>query len=541
MKFKKWLSLALCACLVGSMLAGCGGGTASSTATAASGSAGAAASDENMTISVIGVDWGFGPLANSEMEQHWEKMLDADLDIQWVSWEDYPQKVNTLISTNTQPDVVQCFKIDSTYYYPIFTQAIEAGNFVDLTKYLKDDGLIANNAVMKNWDESMWDQATYNGGIYMLPRSKAEIAQFSGINVRRDLMKKYGFEEEPKTMDELKTWLIDLSKAATEGEGQNIYGLEFYGEDFMHDRVKGFATAFTGQMDWGIDANGEFSYMQFNDKYLDFLNWVKDLYEAGAIDPEFALGNADTSKWKSGKSAAVLTQWYNWNQSEDRTTNKIFDDSLADTLEAWCLMPVEGPASKVVSPNAYDIDQAIAISSSCSEEKIQKILKVFNSTEETVPGYDSVMMDGVEGLHYTLEADGTKSKDETQDQKRTEGYVGGWNQIFLKTDADQIAAKFQKDGAAAASEEAVTRAKEIRADIVSYLETSGLKHENTNLYSETYANNWSTLVADVNSTCVLYVMGQIDEQAWKDFVKGIVDSADYKAIQAEFKAAAAGK
>ena len=30
---------------------------------------------------------------------------------------------------------------------------------------------------------------------YILPRSKAEIAQQSGVNVRRDLMKKYGFEK----------------------------------------------------------------------------------------------------------------------------------------------------------------------------------------------------------------------------------------------------------------------------------------------------------------------------------------------------------
>ena len=70
----------------------------------------------------------------------------------------------------------------------------------------------------------------------------------------------------------------------------------------MDDRIKAFAIAFTGQTDWTVDENGDFQYMQFNEKYIDFLNWMKDLYDAGALDPEFALGNADTSKFKAGNS-----------------------------------------------------------------------------------------------------------------------------------------------------------------------------------------------------------------------------------------------
>ena len=91
----------------------------------------------------------------------------------------------------------------------------------------------------------------------------------------------------------------------------------------MDDRIKGFATAFTGQTDWEINEDGEFEYMQFDEKYIDFLNWMKDLYDADVLDPEFALGNADTSKWKAGNSVAYLCQWYNWNQSADLTSNKV--------------------------------------------------------------------------------------------------------------------------------------------------------------------------------------------------------------------------
>lgn len=496
--------------------------------------------EERITISVLGVDWGYGPIANSDMEIYWEDMYDVNLDIEWVNYNDYHQKINTMMAAGTLPDVVQIYKMNGVYYYPIFTQAIDNGLFLDMTDYLFADGegLAETNAVMKNWEDTMWEQATYDGGIYILPRSKAEVYQQSGITVRKDLMEKYGFEEEPTTMDELKTWLIDLANAATEGEGEKIYALDFYGEDFMNDRVKGFAVAFTGQMDWGIDENGEFQYMQFNEKYIDFLNWMKDLYEAGVIDQEFVLGNSETSKWKGGRSVAYLTAWYNWNQSADLTSNKIFDSSTPDTYEAWCLMPVEGPEATVVSVNSSDIDSCVAISAACDEAKIAKIMEVFNGTEEEYPGYDMIMSNGVEGVHYTVAEDGTiDTSGEGMGQKRTEGYVGAWNQIFLKTDADQITAKFMRAGAKRASDESIQRATDIKAALTEFVTETGLKHENINLVSETYNTEWANLTADVNSNCALYVQGELSEEEWKEFVASIVESDEYKAIQAEYKAA----
>ncbi len=501
-------------------------------------------SDERLTISVMGVDWGFGPLANSEMEIYWEDMYDVNLDIQWVSYQDYAQKLNTMISTNSQPDVVQIYKVANSYYYPVFTQAIDAGNFVDMTPYLFDGGkgMAETNAVMKNWDNSFWDQTKYQDGIYILPRSKGERGMNSGIQVRKDLMEKYGYTDEPTTMEELKEWLIGLSKAATEGEGKKIYALDFFdnaGKGLMDDRVLAFAIAFTGQTDWEINSDGVFEFIQFDENYIEFLNWMKDLYEAGVLDREFALGNADTSKWKAGNSVAYLAQWYNWNQSADLTSNKIFESGLPDTYKAWGLLPVKGPKAYTVSPNPTDVDQCIAISSSVSDEKLRKIMDVFNGTEEAYPGYDMIMKFGVEGVHYNLLDDGTidNFSDESMKGKRTEGYVGAWNQIFLKTDANQVVDKFERAGQARASEENIERAYEIRNFVYGNLDETQMRNAIMNLQSPTYDTQWSILTDDVNTIATQYVMGQISEQQWIDFVDGIVQSSDYKKIQQEFKEA----
>ena len=564
-KLCKQVAVGLAALLAAGTLAGCGsdGNEASGNAQGSSESKqeesksesteeskdDAQGSGERMTISVIGIDWGYGPQPNSEMEQAWEDWFDVNLEVEWVSYNDYDQKVNSLIQAaakdpSAMPDVIQVSKMaNGSYYYPIFTQAVDAGLFVDMTPYLfnNGNGIAETNAVMKNWDDSFWAQAKHNDGIYILPRSKSEAGQNSGINVRRDLMKKYGYEEEPKTMDELKDWLIGLSNAATEGEGQKIYAMQFVDDGknkFMGEQqIKAYAIAFVGQTDWAMDENGEFQYMQFKDEYLDFLNWMKDLYDAKVIDPEFALNNEETSKWKGGNSVSYLTAWYNWNQSADLTSNKIFDKSTPDTLEAWCLMPVQGPKAYTVCPNYTDIDSCIAINSACDEAKIAKIMEVFNGTEEATPGYDLMMSDGVEGIHYTLLEDGTKdTSGEGMGDKRQAGYVGAWNQIFLKIDADQVVGKFMRSGAKAASEECLARAKELKKYVSDHLAETGMTNETQNLQSETYNNSWQTVVDDVDSMCAQYVMGQINEQQWKDFVAERKASAEYKAIQAEFKA-----
>jgi len=498
-------------------------------------------SGERLTISVMGIDWGYGPKPNSEMEEYWEDLFHVNFDIEWVNYQDYSQKLNTLIASGSQPDVIQINKTNGSYYYSIFTQAIDAGNFVDMTPYIfGDEGLASANAVMKNWSDSIWEQASYNNGIYILPRCKSESGQNSGIGVRRDLMEKYGYTDEPETMEELKDWLIGLSNAATEGEGQKVYALEFFGDNFMDDRLKAFAIAFTGQTDWMIDENGEFSYIQFNEKYIDFLKWVKDLYDADVLDPEFALGNSDTSKYRAGNSVALLNAWYNFNQSEDLTSNKIYDKNTPDTYEAWELMPVKGPEAYTVSPNYTDIDSCIAISSNCSDEKIRKILEVFNGTEEAIPGYNILLSDGVEGVHYKLLEDGTRdSSDEDMGRKKTEGYVGAWNQIFLKTDADQVTDKFMRPGARRSSDEVINRALAVKAFVYSNLEETGMKNAISNLQSATYNTQWSILTDDVNTMCAQYIMGQIDEAMWKAFVDGLVEASDYKSIQKEFKESAA--
>src|SRR5690606_32118789 len=99
---------------------------------------------------------------------------------------------------------------------------------------------------------------------------------------RKDLMEKSNLAE-PKTMDEFADFLIQLS------EEYDIYGLHTPNRNLDSTAYKPLAVAFTGVQDWGVDDEGNFYFQSFMPEYKDFLLWMKKLFDAGAIDPEFSL------------------------------------------------------------------------------------------------------------------------------------------------------------------------------------------------------------------------------------------------------------
>ncbi len=477
-------------------------------------------------ISFMGVNWGGGPIQDSEMELFWEEYFGVLFDVDWVSYQDYNTKLNTLLAADNIPDVVQLRPQDGSYYFPALTQAIDAGIIADLAPYLFDGGFVEGNEILSTWSDTIWGNCVYNGGTYILPGATTEVA-VGAVNIRRDLMTEYGFTEEPTTVDELKDFLLGLSEAS------GLYALDFSTPNFMDLKVFPIAVAYTGMMEWGIDDAGEFVYQPFADGYSDFLDFMKDLYDAGAIDPEFILNQGDNSKWQSGKSVACIRQWYNWNQSADLVSNKIFDKSLPDTYEAWCLLPVEGPKGYLTNVEAYGFSPARAISAKCSDAKINKILEVICATGEEYMNY---LKFGVEDIHFRWEDD-VRVRDDSHSTARTEGYVGGWTQVLLAQNADKVTEKFI-ERTSPSSDEAIARAWELKDATEAAAAEMDLGLATLNLQSPTYTSDWGILTADVNDMCAKYVMGQITLDDWNAYVDSIVSTNAYQTIIAEFKAAA---
>jgi len=105
---------------------------------------------------------------------------------------------------------------------------------------------------------------------------------WSGLLVRRDLMNGAGITEYPETLDEWETLFQALQD--TYGEG---YATMNAGNSFLV-RNSEWISAWDIGWDFYVDATGTVGYGCYNDKYKEFVLRMKDWWDKGYIDKDFA-------------------------------------------------------------------------------------------------------------------------------------------------------------------------------------------------------------------------------------------------------------
>ncbi len=482
-------------------------------------------SSQPLKFSAMCISWGTEPPKNGVYEQDFEKRTNSEIDITWVPYQSYSDKANLLMASNNVPDVMQVMAQNGNVFYPQVVRAVKQGIFQDLTPYLKTDGFIKKNAVMKNWPQIVWNSCSLNGKIYAMPRQSQPVASNSGVIVRKDIMQKAGITKEPTTMDELGDYIIQMSKAG------NMYGLQFSRPDFDSTDVKAFAVAFTGVQDWGVDSKGNFTYQSFMPEYDNFLTWMKKLYDAKAIDPEFTLNQSDNSDFVKGKSAVKMNTWWNWDQSADGVSKKFFNASVTNDARVWCLLPPKGPKAYAVSITPGFLQYPLLVSSKVSKSNMTRLMDILNG--HTDNDFQTFLMYGYANQDYTL-TNGKYMVSADQQKHKTANAVGSWYMLFLESDPDYIATKFVN---ANASSENIARVKEVASAADKDYKQDKLDLPQLGIDSTTYDNKWSTLTTSLNDYKAKVVMGKISLAQWDAYVKSITSSSDYQAIQKEYKTA----
>lgn len=535
------LAVAMCA-----SLAACAGGGSSSTAPTPSGSTaseGAASGAEStepgeyvakdysgedpLAVSITGVAWGNGAQPNDIVEQRFEEMMNLDLTVHWVVNTEYADKINMQMIGGTLDDAVQIMSVGGRTFYPQVVQAIENGVFHDLTPYVLDNGFKDANEIMKNWDDVVWENSMYEGKLYVVPRRAMPLDNQGAFWYRQDIFEKTDLEE-PTTMDELADFIIDLQAAAKEQGYSNIYGVAGSSDD-IDSTFKQVAVAYTGVQEWYIDDEGNFTHQSFMPEYKDFLTWVKKLYDAGAIDPEFTLNQSANSSFEEGNSVTRFGPWQNWNQSD---TNKWFKSSVTDEAKVWAIGPIEGPKGPTITiGDGSGYSNPLAINSKFDANNIDRLLQAVCMTDED---YLWFLHYGEEGTHYHL-VDGKPVAD-TEEEKaaKLNGYVGGWNQILLDSDPNYVAEKFER---VSSSQEQIDAAVKIHEDSMELIEKYDLNNPLLTINSQAYNDKWTKITQDLINNRALVVMGQMSLEEWDAYVEEIVNSADYQEVVAELKEA----
>jgi putative aldouronate transport system substrate-binding protein len=475
---------------------------------------------EPLKLTAMLISWGVTPPKDGVIEQEYEKRTNTVLDVTWVPYAEYTDRFNLLLASNDAKDVMQAYSSGGSLFYPQFVQAIKGGLFHDLTPYVTKD-YIKNNSIMKDWSQSVWDNVTFNKKIYALPRYIQPIPSNSGIIVRKDLFDKAGLKE-PTTLDELADVIIKLNKP---GE---YYGLQFSKNDFDATEVKAVAVAYTGVQDWGVDKEGNFTYQSFMPEYKDFLKWMKKLYDAKAIDPEFALGQYANSDFVKGKSALKMHTWWNWDQSEDGLTKRFFNSSVTPEARTWAFMPIKGPKAYTTGINP-GFENPLVISSKVKKEDVPRVLEVVNG--HTDDEFQKFLSYGTEGVHYTMENGKVKLTDENK-KKKSEDVPDIWHMFFLKYNQDYVTEKFVNFNASAAN---VERVKQIRDAAEKAYKEYNISAPQLTLDAPSYYSKWNSITKDLKDNRVKVVMGKMTMEEWDKYVSDVTSSADYKKVLQEFK------
>lgn len=245
---KKIISVLLCTAMLGTMLAGCGnkdnGG----------GSEGGSDSGKvalDVIISQYGnytQDWW------TEFEKTFEEANeDIDLNIEIVSWNDIYSVVNTRISSNEQPDILNISG---------FADYVADDLLMPAEDYVSDD-------LKANFVQSFWESNEMDGTVWALPILASCRSLFCNV----DLLKEAGIENPPTTWDEV----VTACKAVKDKFGSDIVP---WGLDISTDEGQAAFSYYTWNFGGGfVDDNGDWA---LNSKEnVEAVEYIKSLIDGG--------------------------------------------------------------------------------------------------------------------------------------------------------------------------------------------------------------------------------------------------------------------
>lgn len=200
---------------------------------------------------------------------------------------------------------------------------MEAGSFSHY-EYMDSGMILPLNDLLDQYGQNLkerisqaaWDTVTVNGQIMAIPYENMRDKYMNGI--RADWLEKLGFEvKDTYTLSEMKEILIAFTEKDPDGNGENdTYGFNGHQINWPIS-FYGFSGANGGIPDqYYLNDNNEFYAFNVSDGLRATLEYMNDLWNCGALDPEFFVLNQDQSKIKmaNGK-AGFYSGWWSCSKS----------------------------------------------------------------------------------------------------------------------------------------------------------------------------------------------------------------------------------
>lgn len=292
--------------------------------------------------------------------------------------------------------------------------ALREGIFADLTSLINDHAPNLKKFFDENPEQKAWATAS-DGKIYGIP-FYTDGSTAKGYFIRMDWVKKLEAANKlPSGVSATEESLNNLTVANFEAllrafkenkslltDSDNIYPYFDRDSDFA---ISELASLWGATADYYLNSNGQVVYGVMEDKFKVALNNIVRWYKDGLIDPEILNESTEDKRvtYYAQDSGGMTHDWIGTTYSFN---SDVYAANLVEDFEVLCILPpIREDGNRVEPTTRKLIGNVTAINADLSEDDQIKLIKwidfFFTEEGKNLSNY------GVEGEHYTVEADGS--------------------------------------------------------------------------------------------------------------------------------------
>ncbi|MBO7746417.1 extracellular solute-binding protein [Paenibacillus sp. MWE-103] len=354
------------------------------------------------------------PLLKWAQEQ--VKPLGIDLEYVAVPRAEAEDKLNVWLASGQAPDIIFTYDTNTLFKYA------EQGGIWQLDDLLAEYG----PQIQKNNQKALDEAGTYEGKRFAIPALRANPHVGPAMKIRQDWLDKLGMQA-PTTPDELYAVLKAFKEKDPGGVGKDKvvpFAFPAIGKAFMYamsgafginPQLMGNGTDMFG----GVWKDGKFVSNIATPNALEMFKFLNKLYKEGLIPKEFGtdVNNQQFNQYVAqGVTGFVENNDSGWGLTD--STRKAVPDARWMPID-----PLKSADGKQYAGGAPDYGMFIMIPKASKEEQAIAAVKYLNWMAD--PANIVTLQSGIEGVHYKVNADGTREViDPEKNAKEVDWYAG---------------------------------------------------------------------------------------------------------------------
>ncbi|QNK58437.1 extracellular solute-binding protein [Paenibacillus sp. PAMC21692] len=321
------------------------------------------------------------------------KKLNVELDFLAPPASGYEEQLQLTLVSGDLPDVV---------FFPseqdeIFLNAVNDGALIPLNDYLEKSSNLMSYSYEHSWEAL---KTLRDGNVYGIPRTS--ITRYDGFFVRKDWMDSLGIEMPENnefTVEQFTDLLRKFSFDDPDGNKQNdTYG---YGTYLNASKVlEPVLVSELGHLGWQNYGAGEYTYTlpeydRNSDIYPNILQYTRDAYKEGIIDPDSPINDIDAASDRFSRGITGVIRGF-VGQVKSRQDKMQETNPNAELV----YVTVKGPDGEVKG-GVYGTGIWGVWAITSEAENPQKVVEVFDYLLSD-EGWEMVS-NGIENIHYKVE------------------------------------------------------------------------------------------------------------------------------------------